>query len=72
MNNQIIRKTHPGEILLEELLIPQGITRAKLAKDINVSTRRINDICLGKRSITPDTALRLAIYFNLGQDGVNF
>lgn len=56
---------HPGEILLEEFLKPAQITQSKLATDIKVSFRRINEICQGKRPITVDTAGRLAIYFNL-------
>ena len=54
---------HPGEILLEEFLKPFGISQYRLAKDINVDPRRINEIVLGKRAITADTALRLARYF---------
>jgi len=56
---------HPGEILLEEFLQPMGITQYRLAKDVNVPARRINEIVLGKRSITADTALRLARYFGM-------
>jgi antitoxin HigA-1 len=66
------RPTHPGEVLKEELLIPRSISQAELARSINVSVRRVNDICQGKRGITPDTALRLALYFNLGNEGVEF
>jgi antitoxin HigA-1 len=58
---------HPGEILLEEFLEPMGITQYRLAKDINVPPRRINEIVLGKRAITPDTALRLSLYFGLSE-----
>jgi antitoxin HigA-1 len=54
---------HPGEILLEEFLKPMGLSQSRLALDINVHPRRINEIVLGKRSITADTALRLARYF---------
>ena len=54
---------HPGEILGHEFLIPMRISQSRLARDINVAPRRINEICLGKRGITPDTALRLARYF---------
>jgi len=68
----LTRAIHPGEILKEELLTPRGISQAELARSINVSVRRVNDICQGKRSITPDTALRLALYFNLGSEGVEF
>ena len=54
---------HPGEVLLEEFLIPMGISQNRLARDIAVPPRRINEIVHGKRSITADTALRLARYF---------
>ncbi len=54
---------HPGEILLEEFLNPLGITQYQLAKNISVPPRRINEIVHGQRSITADTALRLARYF---------
>lgn len=56
---------HPGEILLEEFLKPMDISQYRLAKDISVPARRINEIVLGKRAITPDTALRLSRYFGL-------
>lgn len=58
---------HPGEILLEEFLKPMGISQYRLAKDISVPPRRINEIVLGKRAITPDTALRLSLYFGLSE-----
>ena len=58
---------HPGEILMEEFLKPLGISQYKLAKDINVPARRINEIVHGKRSISADTALRLSRYFNLSE-----
>ena len=54
---------HPGEILLEEFLEPMGISQYRLAKDLSVPPRRINEIVHGKRSITADTALRLSRYF---------
>ena len=54
---------HPGEILLEEFLEPLTLSQYRLAKDISVSPRRINEIVHGKRAITADTALRLARYF---------
>jgi addiction module HigA family antidote len=54
---------HPGEILSEEFLKPIGISQYKLAKDINIHPRRINQIVHGKRSISADTALRLSKYF---------
>jgi addiction module HigA family antidote len=59
---------HPGEILLEEFLKPMGITQYKLAKDIQVPARRINEIVHGLRGITADTALRLAKYFGTSEN----
>jgi addiction module HigA family antidote len=56
---------HPGEILLEEFLEPMGISQYRLAKDVGVPARRINEIVHGKRSITADTALRLSRYFGM-------
>jgi addiction module HigA family antidote len=56
---------HPGEILLEEFLKPMGLSQNQLARDIGVSPRRINEIVLGKRALTADTALRLARYFKM-------
>jgi len=58
---------HPGEILFEEFLKPLGVSQYRLAKDINVPPRRINEIVQGKRSISADTALRLARYFGLSE-----
>lgn len=57
------RPIHPGEILREDFLKPLGLSEYRLAKDISVPPRRINEIVKGKRSITADTALRLAKYF---------
>jgi addiction module HigA family antidote len=54
---------HPGEILKTEFMEPLGLSSYQLAKDLHVSAPRVNDIVLGKRSITADTALRLSIYF---------
>ena len=54
---------HPGEILMEEFLVPMGVTQNRLAVSIGVPPRRINEIVHGKRGITADTALRLAKYF---------
>ena len=56
---------HPGEILVSEFLEPLGITQYRLAKDIGVTPRRINEIVHGRRSITADTALRLSHYFDM-------
>jgi len=59
-----IKPIHPGEILMEEFLTPLKITQYRLAKDIGVAPRRINEIVHGLRAISPDTALRLAKYFS--------
>ncbi|MBL7128913.1 MAG: HigA family addiction module antidote protein [Ignavibacteria bacterium] len=66
-NKNKIQPVHPGEILLEEFLLPMGISQYRLAKDIKVPPRRINEIVLGKRAITADTALRLSHYFGLSE-----
>ncbi len=58
---------HPGEILLEEFLLPMGISQYRLAKDISVSPRRINEIVHGTRAVTADTALRLSRYFGTSE-----
>ena len=58
---------HPGEILLEEFLIPMDISQYRLAKDISVSPRRINEIVHGKRGVSANTALRLERYFGLSE-----
>lgn len=60
-----LKPISPGEILLMEFLKPLGISQTRLARDLSVPVRRINDIVQGKRAITPDTALRLAVYFNM-------
>ena len=58
-----IKNIHPGEILLEEFLIPFTISAYKLAKDINIPQTRVSEIIKGNRRITADTALRLSKYF---------
>lgn len=58
-----LKNIHPGEILLEEFLVPLNITAYKLAKDIEISQTRISEILKGNRRITADTALRLSKYF---------
>ena len=58
-----IRAVHPGEILSDEFLEPMGISQNQLGRDLGVSPRRINEIIHAKRSVTADTALRLAAYF---------
>lgn len=60
---ETLQNIHPGEILLEEFLKPMGISQNRLANAISVPPRRINEIVLGKRAITADTALRLAKAF---------
>lgn len=58
---------HPGEVLLEEFLRPFGLSQNRLARAIGVPPRRINEIALGKRAITADTALRLGRYFGTSE-----
>ena len=60
-----LRPLHPGEILEQEFLIPLGISQYRLAADISVPPRRLNEIVHGKRAITPDTALRLGRFFGV-------
>ena len=68
MNNEKkLPPIHPGEILMEEFLKPMGISQYRLAKDISVPPRRINEIVHGKRAVTPDTALRLSRFFGLSE-----
>lgn len=55
--------THPGEILLEEFLMPMGLTQRDLARSLQIPYQRVNEIVRGKRGITPSTALRLARFF---------
>ena len=63
--SKLLPPIHPGEILMEEFLEPMGISQYRLAKDISVPPRRINEIVHGKRSITADTALRLGRFFDM-------
>jgi len=65
MSTKKMLPLHPGEILLEEFLKPLGLSQNRVALDIRVPARRINEIVLGKRRITADTALRLARYFKM-------
>jgi addiction module HigA family antidote len=58
---------HPGEVILEEFLKPMGISQYRLAKDISVPPRRVNEIVLKKRGVTADTALRLGRYFGTSE-----
>ena len=65
MKNKKLPPIHPGEILMEEFLAPMGISQYRLAKDISVPPRRINEIVHGKRAITANTALRLGCFFGM-------
>ena len=65
MSEKPFAPVHPGEILLEEFLRPMGISQYRLAKDIGVPARRINEIVHGERGISADTALRLSRYFGM-------
>jgi addiction module HigA family antidote len=67
MSRERLRPTPPGEVLLEEFLMPLGISQYQLAKDISVPRRRINEIIQGKRAVTADTAIRLARHFGLSE-----
>lgn len=67
MTDKKIKPIHPGEILLEDFLKPMKISQYRLAKDINVPPRRINEIIHGTRSVSTDTALRLSRYFGLSE-----
>ena len=67
MSEQKLPPIHPGEILLEEFLKPMELSQYRLAKDISVPARRINEIVHGKRSVSPDTALRLSRYFGMSE-----
>ena len=58
-----IEPKHPGKILFDQVMTPLGVSRNKLARDIDVPVGRISDIVAGKRGVTPDTALRFAKYF---------
>jgi len=60
--------THPGEMLLEEFLVPMGLTQQELANAIRVPYQRVNEIVHGRRGITPSTALRLAKFFGTSAD----
>ena len=60
-----LKPVHPGEVLLEEFLKPMNLSQNRLAIDIGVDARRINEIVLGVRRVTADTALRLARYFGV-------
>ncbi len=63
----LLHNPHPGEILFEDFLDPMGLSQNRLAREINVPPRRINEIVLGKRSVTADSDLRLTRYFGLSE-----
>ncbi len=65
MKKKKLLPIHPGEILMDEFLKPMAISQYRLAKDINVSPRRINEIVHGKRAVTADTAIRLGRFFSM-------
>jgi len=65
MKKNLLPLTTPGEVLNEEFLLPLGVSQYRLAKDLGISPRRINEIVHGERAITPDTALRLGKYFGV-------
>jgi addiction module HigA family antidote len=65
MSDEKLAPIHPGEVLLEEFLKPMELSQNRLAIDIGVPARRINEIVLGKRRISADTALRLGRYFEM-------
>jgi antitoxin HigA-1 len=65
MTKKDLKPVHPGEVLMEEFLKPMNLSQNRLALDIGVPPRRINEIVLGKRAITADTALRLGRYFRM-------
>ena len=67
MKKNMLSPIHPGEILLEEFLKPMNISQYRLALDIGVPARRINEIVHGKRSISADTALRLSRHFGMSE-----
>ncbi|EKD55450.1 MAG: hypothetical protein ACD_60C00007G0014 [uncultured bacterium] len=67
MSKAKLKNIHPGEILFEEFLIPMSISQNKLARDIDVPPRRINEIVHGERAITADTDLRLARVFGTSE-----
>lgn len=66
--SKLLSKITPGEILIEDFLQPMSISQYRLAKEIGVPTRRINEIILGKRSISADTALRLGRFFGMAPE----
>lgn len=67
MSRKKLTPVHPGEILSEEYLHPLGLSQYRLAKDVSVPPRRINEIVRGTRAVTADTALRLSRYFGTSE-----
>jgi len=67
MSERKLDPIHPGEILREEFLKPMGLSQYRLAKEIHVPPRRINEIVHEKRGISPDTALRLSAFFGMSE-----
>ena len=63
--SELLEEIHPGEILLEDFMKPMGISARQLAADIDVPPSRISELVNGNRPITPDTALRLGLFFNM-------
>ena len=68
MKKKTLHPVHPGEVLLEEFLNPMGLSQNKLAVNIGVPARRINEIVLEKRKVTADTALRLGRFFGISSE----
>lgn len=66
-DTSLLPNPHPGEILLEEFLKPMGLSQNALARAVHVPPRRINEIVLGKRTVSADTDLRLARYFGMSE-----
>jgi addiction module HigA family antidote len=64
---RVLANVHPGEVLLEEFMKPMGLSQNALARSLEVPPRRINEVVLGKRAVTADTALRLARYFGTSE-----
>lgn len=67
MKTKTLPNIHPGEILLEDFLLPMNVSQNALARATGVPPRRINEIVLGKRGVTADTALRLAVAFGTSE-----
>jgi addiction module HigA family antidote len=65
--HDLLPNPHPGEILMEEFLKPMGLSQNRVAREIRVPPRRINELVLGKRAVTADTDLRLARYFGVSE-----